>query len=142
MSPIPGYKVVPDGWAEHHRPTAKSTMASPAVFKRVSEGPAPYPVPEGWDGSTVIWGGGDPPLLVRVQQLNREGLTSTAEQPTAVHQYLVTAPVEGPAIRSGEQGDVIHVEGRQLRVINESFGTYLWERDFTCVDNLTQQNPA
>lgn len=142
MSPIPGYKVIPNGWAAHHRPTAKATMQSPAVFKRVSDGPAPYPLPANWDGSKVIWGGGVPPLLVRVQQLNREGVTSTAEQPTAVHQYLVTAPVEGPPIRSGEQGDVIHVEGRQLRVINESFGSYLWERDFTCVDNLTQQNPA
>lgn len=142
MSPIPGYKVIPDGWAEHHRPVAKSTMQSPAVFKRVSGGPAPYPIPPDWDGNETVWGGGNPPLLVRVQQLNREGVTSTAEQPTAVHQYLVTAPVDGPPIRSGEQGDVIHVEGRQLRVINESFGTYLWERDFTCIDNLTQQNPG
>ena len=140
MSPLPNMSVVPAGWAEHHRPTAKSTMQSPAVFKRISEGPAPFPLPEGWDGSVVIWGDTDT-VMVRVQQLNREGVTSTAEQPTAIHQYLVTAPVDGPAIRSGEQGDVIHVEGRQLRVINESFGTYLWERDFTCVDNLTQQNP-
>jgi hypothetical protein len=141
VSPFPGQRVIPARWAEHHRPVPLSAMRSEAVFKRVSGGPAPYPVPEGWDGSEVIWGGGVPPLLVRVQQLNREGATITAEQPTAVHQYLVTAPVDGPPVRSGEQGDVIHVEGRQLRVINESFGTYLWERDFTCVDNLTQQNP-
>lgn len=140
MSPLPRTRVVPPGWVEHHRPTAKSTMQSPAVFKRVSDGPAPFPPPQGWDGSETVWGG-EPPLLVRVQQLNREGVTSTAEQPTAVHQYLITAPVDGPQIRSGERGDIIHVEGRQLRIINESFGTYLWERDFTCIDNLTQNNP-
>ncbi|MGV0109831.1 DUF6093 family protein [Arthrobacter sp. CP30] len=141
MSPIPRYRVIPPGWAARHRPVAAATMQSPAVFRRISAGPAPFPLPEGWDGSQEIWGTSDVPVLVRVQQLNREGVTASAEQPTTVHQYLVTAPVDGPPIRSGEQGDVIDVEGRRLRIINEAFGTYLWERDFTCVDNLTQQNP-
>lgn len=111
-------------------------MQSPAVFRRVSDGPAPYPAPAGWDGTEPLW-----ETTVRVQQLNREGDTTAGEQPSTLHQYLITAPVAGPAIRSGEQGDVIDVLGRRFRVINESFGTYLWERDFTCVDNLTQHNP-
>lgn len=141
MSPLPNSHVIPPGWAERHRPTAAATMQSPAVFRRISDGPAPYPLPDDWDSAEPIWGSADEPILVRVQQLNREGTTSASEQPTAIHQYLVTAPVDGPTIRSGEQGDVIDVLGRCLRIINESFGTYLWERDFTCVDNLTQQNP-
>ncbi|KQN99695.1 hypothetical protein ASF21_12875 [Arthrobacter sp. Leaf234] len=141
MSPLPGYQVMPPGWAARHRPVAAATMQSPAVFRRISGGPAPYPAPKGWDGSEDIWGTEKTPVLVRVQQLNREGTTSAGEQPTSIHQYLVTAPVDGPPIRSGEQGDVIDVEGRCLSIINEAFGTYLWERDFTCVDNLTQQNP-
>ncbi|MDN4611949.1 DUF6093 family protein [Arthrobacter burdickii] len=141
MSPLPNSHVIPPGWAERHRPAAAATMQSPAVFRRISDGPAPYPVPEGWDGTEILWGTSEAPVLVRVQQLNRQAVTSAGEQPTSIHQYLVTAPVDGPPIRSGEQGDVIDVEGRRLRIVNESFGTYLWERDFTCIDNLTQQNP-
>ncbi|WP_341394063.1 DUF6093 family protein [Arthrobacter sp. G119Y2] len=136
MSPIPGWNVIPPGWAEHHQPTAESTMTADAVFQRISEGPAPFPVPDGWDPAEVIW---EP--KVRVQPLNREGSGVAAEQPVYTREYLVTAPMRGPAIISGERGDIIVVLGRTLRITNEQFSSLPWERDFTCVDNLTQQNP-
>ena len=136
MSPIPGWNVIPPGWAEHHQPTAESTMTADAVFKRISEGPAPFPVPDGWDPAEVIWN-----TKVRVQPLNREGAGVSAEQPVYTREYLVTAPMRGPAIISGERGDIIVVLGRTLRITNEQFSSLPWERDFTCVDNLTQQNP-
>lgn len=111
-------------------------MTADAVFKRISEGPAPFPVPDGWDATETIWS-----TKVRVQGLNREGSGVAAEQPVYTREYLVTAPMRGPAIISGERGDIITVLGRTLRITNEQFSSLPWERDFTCVDNLTQQNP-
>ncbi|MFJ7748710.1 DUF6093 family protein [Arthrobacter sp. NPDC097144] len=136
MSPLPGWNVIPPGWAEHHQPTAEATMTADAMFTRISEGPAPFPVPDGWDATETIWS-----TKVRVQGLNREGSGVAAEQPVYTREYLVTAPVDGPPIRSGERGDIIVVLGRTLRITNEQFSSLPWERDFTCVDNLTQQNP-
>lgn len=138
MSPLPGTKVIHPDWAAHHRPTAAQTMTSPAVFKRVSTGPAPYPLPAGWDGSAVIWS-----TKVRVQaQIQRAGTSIPAEQPFTERRYLVTCPLDGPELRAGEQGDTITTEGRTLRIVSVAFGTYQFERDLTCVHDMTQQNPA
>lgn len=136
MSPLPGYPVIPPIWAEHHQPTAEATMTVDAVFQRISEGPAPFPVPDDWNPVEAVW-----ETKVRVQGLNREGSGVAAEQPVYTREYLVTAPMRGPRIASGERGDIIVVLGRTLRITNEQFSSLPWERDFTCVDNLTQQNP-
>ena len=137
MSPIPGWKVIPDDWAEHHRPTAVSTMTEPAVFRRITDGPAPYPLPDDWTGSQIIW-----EAKVRVQaQNNAAGSADVAEQPTVTRTYLVTAPLGGPDLRAGERGDVVEVLGRQLRITDTPTGSQLWELDLICVENLTQNNP-
>ena len=113
MSPIPGWQVIPPRFAEHHRPTAEATMTATATIKRISDGPAPYPAPDDWDGSQTIWTG-----PARVQELKREGNNTPAEQPTTFREYLVPVPLEGlPELRAGERGDVVHVLGRQLRII-------------------------
>ena len=147
MSPLPGWNVIPPGWAEHHQPTAEATMTADAVFQRISEGPASWPPPDASTPPAVAAAGhwGDPEIIwstkVRVQGLNREGSGVAAEQPVYTREYLVTAPIDGPPIRSGERGDIIVVLGRTLRITNEQFSSLPWERDFTCADNLTQQNP-
>lgn len=138
MSPIPSATIFPPGWAEHHRPTAEASMTEPAIFKRISSGPAPFPLPPEWTGAETIW-----TATVRVQaQSKQAGDSVTAEQPTTTHEYLVTAPVGGPELRVGERGDVIHVLGRQLRITDSRTGSQLWELDLLCVDNLTQSNPG
>lgn len=142
MSPLPGWKVIPDGWAERHQPTAESTMTSPAIFLRISDGPAPYPMPEGWTGSRAIWGTPEDPILVRVQELKREASPVPTNQPTVERQYQISTPLGGPELRSGERGDVVSVLGRQYRIISRMTGSLLWEQDLICVDNLTQQNPG
>jgi hypothetical protein len=138
VSPLPNTKVIPAGWAEHHRPTANGTMTEPCVIKRVSDGPPPYPKPVDWVPDATVH-----ETVCRVQELKREGGSVPAEQPTTERQYLVTIPVIGaPAFRAGERGDVVHTLGRQFRIASIMFGSLLWELDFVCVDNLTQQNPA
>lgn len=137
MSPLPGYKVIPDGWAAHHRPVANATMTAPCVIKRIHDGPPPFPLPEGWDNEQPIHS-----TTCRVQELKREGGGTPGEQPTTERQYLIPVPVDGlPELRAGEQGDVVHTLGRQFRIIQIMFGSQEWERDLVCVDNQTQQNP-
>lgn len=142
MSPLPGYKIFPPRWAEHHRPVATATMTAPCVIKRINNGPPPYPLPDGWTNEDPIH-----TTVCRVQELNKESGGVAADQPTTERQYLVPLPLTNPDgvplpdLRSGEQGDIIHVIGRQLRITQIMFGSQEWERDVICVDNQTQQNP-
>lgn len=138
MSPLPGWQPLPDGWAEHHRPVAESTMTAPATFHRITAGPPPYPLPPGWDGSRIIWEG----INVRVQQRSQgAGDIVAADQPTVQRQVLITCPMGGPELRAGEQGDIVRALGREFRIVSILPGSLLWELDLLCVDNLTQQNP-
>lgn len=138
VSPLPNTRVIPAGWAEHHRPVAAGTMTAPGVVKRISDGPPPYPKPPGWTGETTVH-----EALFRVQELKREGGGTPGEQPTTERQYLLTTQVtDAPAFRAGERGDIVHVVGRQFRIVSIMFGSLLWEVDLICVDNLTQQNPV
>lgn len=137
MSPFPSWKVIPDGWAAHHRPTAESTMVTPAEFVRVN-GPAPYPRPPDWKDSQVLWG-----TNVRVQALNNAPRQADAgEQAVSIRRYLVTAPAHGPAVRVGKNGDQIHVLGRRLRIVDIRPGSLLWEADYDCEENLSQTGPV
>lgn len=136
--PFPSAKVIPDGWAAHHRPTAESTMNTPATFFRVADGPAPYPEPPGWTGRTAIW-----LTSVRVQALSmRQRDAEAAEQTITLRRYLVTAPVGGPALRVGQKADQVLVLGRLLRIVDMSPGSYLWETDLTCEEMLSQAGPV
>lgn len=132
MSPFPSWSVIPTGWAEHHRPSAESTMVTPATFIRVS-GPAPYPRPDNWQDLEVLW-----QTKVRVQALNNAPKTAdAAEQTSTIRRYLVTAPVDGPGVRLGKTADQIHVLGRRLRIVDLRPGSLLWEADYDCEENLT-----
>jgi hypothetical protein len=138
MSPLPNTKVIPTGWAEHHRPVVEGTLKAEGTVYRVSAGPPPYPRP-------VAYAGNRAPIhtaMFDVQPLQREGGGNPGEQPTSERQYVLTTKVVGaPAFRAGERGDVVEVLGREFRIINLVFGANLWEIDLICVDNMTQQNP-
>lgn len=135
--PLPGWGVIPQNWAQHHAPVAEQTMTAAATFHRTTEGPPPYPMPPDWTGTEQVWAAN-----VRVQELSqRAGDVVAADQPATQRRYLVTAPLGGPDLRAGENGDIVHVLGRQLRVIDIMNGSLLWELDLICVDNLTQGNP-
>lgn len=111
-------------------------MTAPARFLRIVEGPPPYPFPDGWTGEAEVWS-----TNVRVQELKREGQPVPADQPTSVREYLITAPYGGPPIRVGERGDIIEAVGRRFNIQTSMAGSILWEQDFICIENQTQQNP-
>lgn len=135
MSPLPGWQVIPTGWAERHRPTAASSHVTPAEFRRVNEGPAPYPRPSDWEETQVIW-----TAPVRLQALKREGRGEQAEQPLFTREYQITCSVDGPELRVGEHGDVVVIGGREYRLTHRTDSSFEWERVFTAVDIQTQ-NP-
>ena len=137
MSPLPGWKVIPENWASNLAPTVNATLTSEANIYRVTAGPAPYPKPPGWTGKTLLH-----TTYVRVQELNRENVSTPGEQPTQSRQYLVVAPLGIPELQTGERGDIIEAAGRKLRVQQVLYGTNLAEVDIICTDNLTQQNPV
>lgn len=137
MSPLPGWKAIPEGFQEHHRPTVEATLTAPGTIHRVAEGPPPFPKPEGWTGETLLH-----ETTFRVQQLNREASVNPTEQPTQLRQYRLVAPVGIPELQTGERGDLIRTAGREFRVQQVLHGSLVWEVDILCTDNLTQQNPA
>lgn len=136
MSPFPGWKVIPDGFAERLEPVARGALVSPSRFLRVQAGPQPYPPPANPVGPEVIW---EPLVRVESLQSNSSSNAVFAEQPTSTQGYQVSAPLGGPEVLVGERGDIIEATGRRLRIIREEHGDLLLERVFTCVDNATQQ---
>lgn len=143
MTPLPGWKVVPAKFSQHHRPTAVATMPGKCEVLS-SAGTPPFPLPVGWVGFTTVV----PEKACRVEPLNREGGGTPTEQPTRVREVRVVVPVDATTYRAGEGGHFIRLTacddpqliGRILRVMNVEYGTLVFERTLVCLDNLTQ-NP-
>lgn len=142
MSPLPGYKVIPDGWSAHHRPTANATMTAACTISRALDGPPSFPLPEDWSGEATVWPPEGQQGLCRLQELNRAGTALPGEQPTQLRDYLAVLPVEVlDIVRAGENGDTLNVAGRRYKIQQAMHGSQLWEADLICQDNQTQQNP-
>lgn len=133
MSPLPGWQVVPRGWAQHHQPTLNGTRTVTAQISRLAGGPAPYPRPVDWTGRIPLW---ETPARLQMQQ--RGGVVDQAEQPQVVREYTLALPLGGPELRVGEGGDVATIEGRDYRLLAEQNSSVHWERLFTVSLNQTQ----
>lgn len=142
VSPLPGWTAIPTDFEARHRPSVEQMMTAMCKVLRVAEGPAPYPEPEGWDGTVLLWAG-----LCRLQVLKREVAPTLAGQPSQLRQYLVGLPfenregVELPALRTGERGDIVRVRGRDFMLKQSMAGSILFANDFIAWENQTQQNP-
>ena len=137
--PFPGTKIIPDGWSEHHRPVAAGGMTADCVIDRVTDGPAPFPLPDGWTGRTLLWSG-----KARIQELKREQAADLAGQPTESRQYLIQLPYDRtlPELHVGERGDIITSNATEYILKQRMTGSELWAHDFIAWENQTQQNPA
>lgn len=134
MSPLPNTRVIPVGWAEHHRPVVAETQTAPAVLLRSTGEKPPYPLPEGWTSETTLWEGN-----VRLQQRNRSEDPVSGLQPTQLREYLITGPVELlQDLQVGESGDTFLVLGQRYRAMQGFRGSLLWEADILCTFNETQ----
>lgn len=143
--PFPEASVIPDNWAQRHRPVVRGTMRGRCDVGVPSTGPEPYPLPEGWTGLTPLVSGWRCRV---VEQTSAASAWATGQQ-TQSREYLVTLDITGlPDIPIGAivvvtvaEGDP-HLPGRRLRVADVQYGTEVFERDLICVDNLTQNNPG
>ena len=138
MAPLSGSKIIPDGWEEHHRPVAASTMTADAVVRSAGT-PAPYPPDPEWSPDGVLlWTG-----KVRLQELKRATTALPTDQPTYGREYLVTFPmVEDnpvPKFKVGERGDTVYVDGSKLILQHPMAGSLLWEQDYIAWINHTQE---
>lgn len=135
MSPLPNTRVIPVGWAEHHRPVVLQTQTQPATLLRSTGERPPFPLPEGWTSEHPLWEGN-----VRLQQRNRSEDPVSGLQPTQLREYLVTGPVELlQDLRVGESGDYFLIAGQRYRAMQGFRGSLLWEADILCIFNETQE---
>lgn len=136
MAPLGNTKLIPDGWAEYHRPIAAGGATADCQVIRVGSEPAPYgevaPPPP------VIWTG-----KCRLQQHNVMQSPAQAGQPLEVRQYLVMFPRDEanplPLIEVGEGGDIVEVQGKRYRIRQKMNGSLEWEHDFIAREIQTQQ---
>lgn len=150
MVGLPNMKVIPEGWQAAHRPVAEGTMTGLGQLESPS-GPPVFGAPEGQAGTALT-----NVLPCRVQQVRGEADRTTGYQRVDTRRYLVTMPLDGvPDFEVTDQGPIFrlagyqpghegdpHLIGRPLRVTNVQRGTLVWERDLTCVDDLTNGGTA
>ena len=138
--PFPGTRIIPDGWAEAHRPVAAGGMTGACIVERVTDGPEPFPPVEGWEPRQRLWAG-----KCRIQELKREQASVPTGQPTESRQYLIQLPYLPvnplPELAVGERGDIVTHNGTEYVLKQRMTGTELWAHDFIAWENQTQQNP-
>lgn len=147
--PLPNTAVFGSGWSQHHQPTATSAMTAKGTITRPSEtagewnpttGDVATPPPE------LIYTG---PMRVQAKTTDPVDRDATGQQVTT-REYLIAITVDSVPIRAGEHGDRVTITecdadpgliGRVLRVTDAAFGSESFQRDLTCVDDLTANNP-
>lgn len=137
--PLPGTRVIPDGWAVHHQPVVEGTMVDATVALRDPTAP---PTSSGWNPATeqnetvpaaAYWTGG-----ARIQMLNQQGSQPVvAEDQETVAGYLVVVSAAVAAVREGHRVAVTACDdaaltGRELKVVTVARGSHRWERDLFC----------
>ena len=133
MAPLPSSRVIPAGWSEHHRPTAKGGMTGELEVLQVRP-------------RTSITDTGSPMVLAegvpcRVQQLNRANNSASVGQSAPLRDYLVTLPhdtavnftpgVPGQTLRITKADNPCHI-GLALTVKQVMAGSLTWELDLIC----------
>lgn len=135
--PRPGSRVIPTGWEARHRPVLESTRTATVTFRRFS-GP---PVFDPETGSTTR-----PRVVVcsgtfRIQQ-QAPSETDAAAQDITTHAYQlsgdVTVDLQINDVGTVDASTDPTIVGRELRVTDVQRGSLLFERTFTCTDNLEE----
>lgn len=146
VSPLPSGRVIPDGWASRHiRAVGVGAMRGKCRIESAPDGPAPWPLPEGWEPAGAVLAADVP---CRVQRINRAGTGAQGDQVQEVREYQVTVPVElvpdldptasGPWVVIESSPDDPHAAGARLLVRDMYLGTEVAERVLICRHNQTQ----
>jgi len=140
--PLPGSRVIPAGWVEHHRPVAEATLVGAKIRLRDPAGDTQgefddttgtYPVVT----ATPYYDGN-----CRVQQQKQPQVGTTGAQRITTHDYLIAIPATVTTAAVGHVGEVYEcaadpsLVGRALKVTDVLRGSLVWERDLIATDHL------
>lgn len=146
VSPLPSGRVIPDGWASRYiRAVGVGAMRGVCRIEDAPAGPAPWPLPDGWEPTGVVLAADVP---CRVQRINQGGAGAQGEQVQALRDYQVTVPIdmvpdldptgEGPWVVVESSPDDPHAAGARMLVRDVHLGTEIAERVLICQHNATQ----
>ena len=146
MVGLPGTRVIPERWEQHHRSALVSSMTGRCRVIRPGA-PGGYPDFTPTEDTVLV------ETVCRVQQQNRAGREDAQGQLVDTRDYLVTLPADawpagtvvddtGPIVvvtgyEAGHAGDADLV-GRRLRVEQVLHGTLRFERDLYCTIDLSE----
>lgn len=128
---------MPAGWEAHHRPVLESTRTAKVTFRRFSGPPVHDPVTGSTSRpKTVVYSGW---FRIQEHQVSAHD-TDAAAQRITTHAYQLSGAVDVDLVIDdvGTVDDCNDptLTGRELRVTDIQRGSLLFERTFTCVDNL------
>jgi hypothetical protein len=132
--PIPGSRLIPDGWEDHHWPVADAGMTATCDITR--------PHPGTYDPATRrsepptaadVWSG-----RCRIQALPiHPHDVDFGEHPQIVRRYQVSIPLTAAMVHAN---DLVHITsatdgqlaGLWMRVLDTAQGSLVWQRDLIC----------
>lgn len=149
MSPLPAkgkLKVIPDGWSQHHQPTAYGFLTGSCTAYTV--GPPGDILP----GQTVT----DPTYVPKWEQApcSAQFLNQTTKPVTiadgteVIVSHRVSVPIASTWLHLGDiivildNPDDPDLNGRELSVLVAESGTTNWTRDYLCQDVNSQEVAA
>lgn len=136
-------KVIPDGWAERHRPTAYGFLTGVCTaytLGGIPDWPAPQ-VPE----VVQIWD--TAPCSVQfLTQSSRPVMVADGIEVIATHRVSVPIAAKwlhhGATIQVIDNPDDPHLNGREFQVLVAETGTTNWTREYLCQDINGQETEA
>lgn len=156
MSPLPGTRVIPDGWSKHHQPTATGGMNATCTITDPTR-----TIPGEWNNDTGEYGPSTPYYVVaapdgkpgwpcRIQRLLGDQDSEQAGQDSTTRRYL--AQLDDPdltGLPDVEVGHVLtvtaatndpHLVGLAMAVVDVQHGSERFTRDLVLEHN--QQPPT
>lgn len=138
MSPFPArglLKVVPDGWAEHHRPTAYGFLTGDCTA--FTAGPPGDWVPGGGSSPTYSYKWDHAPCSAQfLTQSSRPVTVADGVEVIATHR--ISVPIASTWLHYGDTIQILDnpddpaLNGREFQVLVAESGTTNWTRDYLC----------
>lgn len=136
MSPLPGMKVLPDGWSDHHKPAAEGFLTGKCRADR----PLPSEDTEWGEEApepkiNKVWGSA--PCSVQIlTQSSQPTVTVDSVEVLATHR--ISTPITPIHLRYKDfftildNPDDLVLNGRRFSILVEEKGTTNWTRDYLC----------
>lgn len=133
--PLPGTKVIPDGWSEHHRPTATGGMTATCFITRTAGDGTTTPGGD-WEpaAATTIYSG---PCRVTSPPFSREQLVPAPGAQDTLRRYGVFVRWDAEEFAVGDHVEITDARddlliGKVFRVVDISYGSEQWQRNLAC----------